>query len=74
MFGQVIEGQSQDLVGRNPRAVGIDYAESIRVAIGGQSQPDFSGAHQPGHPSQMRRARFRGMAAEERIGIIVEHG
>ena len=71
---EVVQQQGQHLVGINVRAVGVDDAKAVRIAVNSQADIVLSLFHDRRKICEILFRRLRGPASEERVAMTVENG
>src|SRR5580698_11513418 len=70
---EIIEQESDDVIGLKESSVLVYDAEAVGVTIGGDADVGVGFAHFLAKIVEQMVVRFRGMAAEEHVAVIV-HG
>src|SRR5688572_19241785 len=72
-LAQVIHDERQNVIGRNKRAVTINEAESVSVAVSRNSEREPLVEHELAQFSQILFRRFGAVASEQHVSIIMNN-
>ena len=68
-FHDVVVQQREDMIGLHPRAVGIEDAEAVGVAVGRQAHGRFFREHRIAQGAQIFLGNVRARAVEQHVAI-----